>query len=220
MTTHYGKLQAFRPGEEELSAYLERVELFFAVNETPAEKQVPIFLNAFGANTYGLLRNLVASANPKDKSLAELMAALKGHFEPKRNKVAERFHFHRRNQKPGESVAEYVAELRRLAATCAFEAYLNDALRDRIVCGLRSEATQKRLLMEGDIDLARTVEIARSMETAHKDAQSLKSNAADLAVGKITEASKRTSGSKNAESPSKTCYRCSKTGHVGRECKH
>jgi len=95
MTTHYGKLQAFRPGEEELSVYFERVELFFAVNETPEEKQVPIFLNAVGANTYGLLCNLVAPANPKDKSLAELMAALKGHFEPKRNEVAERFHFHR-----------------------------------------------------------------------------------------------------------------------------
>ena len=80
-------------------------------NETPGDKQVPIFLNVIGANTYSLLRNLLAPDTLKDKSLTEIKTALKTHFEPKRSKVAERFHFHRRNQKPGESVVEYVAEL-------------------------------------------------------------------------------------------------------------
>ena len=44
MTT-YGKLTEFRREEEEFSAYLERVQLFFAANDIPEEKQVPIFLN-------------------------------------------------------------------------------------------------------------------------------------------------------------------------------
>jgi len=33
-------------------------------------------------------------------------------------------------------IAEYVAELRSLAAHCDFGDYLEEALRDRLVCGL------------------------------------------------------------------------------------
>ena len=177
MTTLYGKLAEFRPEEEEFSAYCERVELFFAVNDVPGEKQVPLFLNCIGATTYSLLRNLVAPDNPKDKTLATLMSKLKAHFEPKHLVIAERFHFHKRSQNSDESVAEYLAELRRMATRCDFGAYLEEALRDRLVCGLRSESTQKRLLSESELTLARAVELAQNMEVASKSAQALKSTA-------------------------------------------
>jgi len=97
--------------------------------------------------------------------------------------IAERFHFHRRNQAPEESVNDYVAELRRLATNCAFGAYLEEALRDRLVCGLRNESVQKRLLAEADLTLARAVQIAQGMEAAHKNAQSFKGR--DLPVGRV-----------------------------------
>ena len=47
-------------------------------------------------------------------------------------------------------------------------------MRDRLVCGLCSESTQKRLLSEADLTLARTMGIAQNMEAAHKNAQALK----------------------------------------------
>ena len=46
--------------------------------------------------------------------------------------IAERFHFHRRQQAPGESIADYNAALRTLATRCQFGAYLEEALRDRL----------------------------------------------------------------------------------------
>ena len=117
------------------SAYLERVDLFFLSNDVAAEKKVPIFLNCIGSTTYSLLRGLVAPEKPADLSLADLTAKRKAHFEPKHIVSAERFQFHKRGQNHGESVAEYLAELRRLAARCAFGNYLEEALRDRLVCG-------------------------------------------------------------------------------------
>ena len=84
-------------------------------------KKVPIFLTSVGSETYGTLRNLLAPTNPKDKSFADIVAALKGHFEPKPLIIAERFHFHRRNQTSGEPIATYVAELCRLASKCEFK---------------------------------------------------------------------------------------------------
>ena len=47
-------------------------------------------------------------------------------------------------QKQGESVADYVAELRRLSEHCAFSD-LNAMLRDQLVCGVHNSRTQKTL---------------------------------------------------------------------------
>ena len=209
---------------EEVTTYLKRVNLFFLANELPEVKQVPIFLNIVGATTYGLLRSLLAPDEPKDKSMTDIAAALKGHFEPKRNIVAERFHFHRRNQYPEESVTEYMAELRRLATRCSFErAYLEEVLRDRFVCGVYNEATQKKLLTKGDVKLNKAVERAQSMEAAHKNAQALKASAPDLTVGAIGRStihvpSQRTRASSASHSPQNPCYCCGQTGHFFHEC--
>ena len=105
--------------------------------------------------------------NPKKKSFEELAKVLKKHFEPKPLVIAKRFTFHRRNQSSTESVLDYVAELRHLATHCDFADYLNQALRDRLVCGIRSENIQKRLLIEVDLTLMQVVELAQGMEAAH-----------------------------------------------------
>ena len=204
----YGKLVEFNQGEEEFAAYLERVELFFVANNIPADKKVPIFLNCIGVTTYGLLRSLVAPANPKDKDLGELAATLKAHFEPKHLVIAERFHFHKRSQASGETVAEYLAVLRKLAARCSFGTYLEEALRDRLVCGLR-EAAQKKLLAEADLTLARAVDIAKGSEAALQGAHALK-NGGDPAVGAVESQPKKSGG--------KPCYRCGKLGHAASQC--
>ena len=91
---------------------------------------------------YALLRDLLVPAKPSDKSFDDLSDVLTKHFEPKLVVIAERFHFHRRNHATGESIAQYVSDLRRLATDCKFGGYLSEALRDRLVYGLKSESTQ------------------------------------------------------------------------------
>ncbi|KAL5475176.1 hypothetical protein EMCRGX_G027243 [Ephydatia muelleri] len=78
--------------------------------------------------------------------------------------IVERFHFHRRNQEQSESVLDYIAELRRLSATCDFGGYLNEVLRDHFVC----------LLTEQNLDLAKALEVAQAMEAAQKNALQFK----------------------------------------------
>ena len=51
------------------------------------------------------------------------------------SEIVERFKFHTRVRRPGESVATYVSELRSLARFCKFGSSLEDTLRDRIVRG-------------------------------------------------------------------------------------
>ncbi len=171
----FGHLAEFDATSDSVTSYVERAQLFLDANDIAAEKRVAVFLSAIGGKTYTLLRNLLAPAVLKEKTLDEIITALKQHFEPKPIVIAERFHFHRRNQVVGESVADFVAELRRLATHCEFQTYLDEALRDRFVCGLRSEAAQKRLLTETKLTFQRAVEIAQGMESAAENARKLQS---------------------------------------------
>ena len=118
MTQILGSLETFDPTTDTVAAYVERAELFFAVNNIPAEKKVPVFLNAVGKQHYQLLANLFSPDRPASKPLAEIVATLKGHYEPKPIVIAERFDFHRRQQSGSETVAQYVAELRKLSVHC------------------------------------------------------------------------------------------------------
>ena len=150
-TTRYGQLQEFDVENESITAYLERAELYFQANDVADEKQVAVLLSNIGAKTYGLLRNLVAPKAPEEKTFAEITSLLKSHFEPTPSVIAERYRFHRRDQASGESIVNYVAELRKLTTHCKFEEtkdFLQESLRDRFVCGLRSESIRKCLLTE------------------------------------------------------------------------
>ena len=149
-----GKLGEFVPECESLTAYVERVELYFEANKIEEERKVPVFLSVLGSKTYSVLRDLLAPSKPKVKKFSELVAALTRHFEPRPIVIAERFRFHKRDQKQGESIAVFLSELRRLAATCSFGSFLEEALRDRLVCGVLSEAMQRKLLTEADLTLS------------------------------------------------------------------
>ena len=99
-------------------------------------------------NLYALLSNLVAPMKPADKSYPELKEVLRAHLKQEPLIIVERFRFHRQNQGENETISQYMAELRRLAEQCEFGTYLQEALRDHLVCGLQSEAIQWQLLTE------------------------------------------------------------------------
>ena len=132
-TATIGTMQEFQPGAEPIDA-----------NEIARGKRASVLVSTIGHKTYAILRSLTAPETPQNKSYDSLVLALKTHYQPKRLIIAERYMFNQRSQHPGESIADYVAELRRLATTCKFGDFMDDALRDRLVCGLRSENSRRR----------------------------------------------------------------------------
>ena len=127
---------------------------------------MPTFLRVMGPKAYNLLRCLVQPAKPRTKSYDSIVATLTAHFSPKHLVITEHFRFHIWKQEEGESVA-----LRKLADHYEFNDVLNDTIRDRLVCRLRSGATQKRLLTESALTLDKAFEISLSIELAAREAQ-------------------------------------------------
>ena len=163
-TALIGSIEAFDTSANDWETYAARLEQFLDANSIKEEKKVATLLTLIGGPTYQLLRNLVAPDDPKGKSFDALTKALKTHFSPAPLAIAERYRFHKRDQAPGETVIAYVAELRRMARFCEFGGNLDTTLRDRLVCGLQSEATIKKLLQEKNLDLEKAVAIALSLE--------------------------------------------------------
>ena len=80
--TAIGKIEQFKP-EESITAYLERVELYFAATDiSDGAKKVTVFLSVVGMQAYTLLRDLVSPAKPKEKTFEQLTEALKKHYGP------------------------------------------------------------------------------------------------------------------------------------------
>lgn len=158
MAVAFGHICEFELGTELKSAYLERVQLCFVANDVANEKKLAVLLSVIRSKTYVLLRSLLHPEAPNEKTFDQLAKTLNVHQEPKPQTIVERFHFHRRNQEQSKSVLDYIAELRCLSATCDFWGYLKEVLRDRFVCGLSNEATQKRLLTKQmNLDLAKAL---------------------------------------------------------------
>ena len=170
-----GSLEVFDPKTNTVTVYAERAELYMEANDMPETRRVATFLNYVGKTTYAIIRNLIIPDKPAEKSLKDIIAVMEKYFEPKPLVISKRFKFNKRIQLPSETVSEYVAELRKFSEHCKFEAFLDDALRDHFVCGLRSEATQKKLLPKADLTFAKAIEIARGMEVARDNLKQIQS---------------------------------------------
>ena len=76
----------------------------------------------------------------------------------------------------GETVATFVAELRKIAQYCEYGVVLSDMLRDCLVCGIRDKGVQCRLLRETDLTFDKALETALATETAERDSRRLTDN--------------------------------------------
>ncbi|KAH9364635.1 hypothetical protein HPB48_019308 [Haemaphysalis longicornis] len=127
------------------TVYLERFEVFAAANDFAPGKKLQVFLASIGEKAYLTLRNLLLPKTPAETTFEEVVTALKGHYTPGRQRVTERSHFYLRQQQPQETVADFIEALKKLAAKCGFGAFLQEALRDRLIAGLRDDTIRCRL---------------------------------------------------------------------------
>ena len=167
----------------------------------------------------------MASEKPMDKTFTEIVALVKDHHLPCPSTIVQRYNFHTCNQKAGESISEYVAELRKLPEFCEFNNTLADMLRDRIVCGSKDKRLQNKLLAEKKLTHDQALTIAKALETTEKEAKNLQEGSSSVPVHAVyqerCQPAKRVT-KQTINRPQKTvgpeCYRCGGK-HKASECK-
>jgi len=116
--------------------------------------QAAIFLACIGTDAYDVYANMEFAEERDRSDPAKLIEAFERHCVGEINEVYERYVFNGRQQVPGESFDTFVGDLRRLVLTCEYGMVEESAtVRDRIVLGIRDDATRKKLLQSGKFDL-------------------------------------------------------------------
>ena len=72
MTAHV-RIDEFQPENEDIEAYLERVDLYFLASGTKEADKVPLFLTVVGKKNYTLLRDLYSSGETERKGFSNTL---------------------------------------------------------------------------------------------------------------------------------------------------
>jgi len=159
--SHFGRLEEFDCSSTDSDSYFERLHAFYRANNVRDSAKVDVFLSVVGPKMYKLLKSLTAPTLPSDKTIDELYQTLKRHVQPTDSVISHRARFYTRKQKDTESVTDFVAELKLLAAECEFsDAFLDQALRDIFAIGIGDRETQRKLREAKQLTFAKAVEIA------------------------------------------------------------
>ena len=228
-----GIIDAFDPEVEEWPQYVERLEHFFEANGIVGEenkaKRRSTFLTVIGPAPYKLLRSLLSPAKHADKTFEELTELLANHYSPPPSEVMQRFRFNSRTRNAGESVAAYVADLRRLAEFCNFGNMLNQMLRDRLVVRVNCESIQKKFLAERNLTFDKALAIAQGSEEADRNLREMRAPKNKVGVGVLVKqepvhqlqasgsSKRRSTAGRNKGTQAGACYRCGGTGHSPRD---
>jgi hypothetical protein len=235
----FGNIGEFQAEKETWQLYVERLTQFYEANDVKAlGKKRAILLTVCGAETFKLISSLVAPAKPGEKSFDELIKITNKHFHPTPSVIVERFKFYSKVRQPGQSVSQFVVELRHLTRHCEYGESLNDMLRDRFVCGINDERMQRRLLSESNLTFAKAMEIGQAMELATqntKDIQQSYTSDVKAPIPLQQQEAHRVGGDKpnwkgrgrpqtHNQDQGKSgglgrCYRCGRTDHTAQSCR-
>ena len=188
--------------------------MFFLENKRITDDAVKRarLLTACGKKAYSLFRSLVAPAKLCEKSFSELLEMMRSHKDPKPSKIVSRFRFSQCHRGPSQTVADFIAELRKAAQHCEFGTTLEDRLTEQLVCGIADERIQRHLLTEQQLDFAKAQQVSLSLEMFSKDAQVIagQSGASGHVAVHATAA---------ATADTVRCWRCDLTNHSPDVCR-
>ncbi|XP_045763671.1 uncharacterized protein K02A2.6-like [Maniola jurtina] len=164
----FGKIEPFDLFGGKWSLYVRRVEQFIFLNEIKSTHKVATLVTLVGERTYNLMCDLCAPNKPEEKTFEELVTIVKNHLEPQRSIYVEREVFRQRKQKAGESILEFLQQLKHLATECKFGQNLEENLCEQFLTGLQSTDIKARLLVETNLTYKKAVELALGLEAAEK----------------------------------------------------
>lgn len=216
---------SFDEAQDKWDIYLTRIEAYFEGNGiTTQDKKRALLVAALATKTISVLAGSCAPRKVNELSYEEAVSLLNQHYAPKQNEIAASYKFFSRSQADGETLQEYVVELRKLANECNFGTSLQRMLRDRTVCGIRDRTVQRTLLARAELTFAEAEAIAAAAEAAAREVGAMtqpdNSDASVCNLSNRTRYNNYTRGSTGKIRQSGDCARCGGRGHRADECRN
>ena len=135
--------------------------------------QAATFLHVAGPEALEVYNTFTWDDDDDKSKVNKITEKFDQYCNPRKNITWERHKFNTRNQQPGETIDQYVTDLKTKAQTCEFAQLKDSLIRDRIVCGIICDKTRARLLKEGELTLQTALNICRANEATSSQLKSL-----------------------------------------------
>ncbi|KAL1466829.1 hypothetical protein MTO96_006030 [Rhipicephalus appendiculatus] len=216
---------AFDGAAGSLGTYRIRLEAFFEGHEvTDPGKRRALLISSLSDSVVRVLQGRNPSTPVNSLSYDQVVECLEDQYNPQANEIAASYAFFMRQQKEGESVRDFIAELGRLAESCNFGSTMGRMLRDRIVCGIRDDDARRSLLTRGKLTLKEAEDFAMASEKAQEDVRDMQETGVGNGRGTMNALQRlrrceSRPPSSNLESSHPRCERCDGP-HDSNVCRH
>ena len=153
-----------------------------------SSKRAAVFLACIGTEAYEIFQTMDFESEDDRTNIDKVIEAFERHCIGEVNVTYERYMFNRRSQEVGEAFDSFLSDLRRLIRSCDFGDLDESIIRDRIVIGIRDDATRRKLLQMRKLNLNSAIDVCRANEVATKQ---LRDMATPDEVNSMQHASRR-----------------------------
>ncbi|KAJ8299252.1 hypothetical protein KUTeg_023312, partial [Tegillarca granosa] len=153
--------------------WVSRLELLFDGMKLTDDKQKrALLLHYAGDRVFDIYETQKGDSQAKYE---ETVNVLKNYFAPRKNIQMEIYKFRNYKQASGQSLDEFVTELRRLARSCDFHDAEKEIL-STVIQNCRSNRLRRRALRETDKTLNDILTVGRTIELAETHVQAMETN--------------------------------------------
>ena len=171
-----GSIEAYNPKFDDWSTYKGRLEFYLQINKiTDAAMKRAALFTLIGNTGFSMQADLHFPTKLRNVTYDALIEDLDKAYGKKVSKMASRVRFGTVLQHEGESIDEFIAELRHESMNSGFGDQLASRLTDQFVIGLRSDHIKQKLFEDEDRDLADILKKARALELVDREHSSIKS---------------------------------------------
>jgi len=209
------------PSENEYKFWRKMLDVYISKAEVPNESRLEVLFVLCGVQSFGIIEDCT--------SFDSALQRLDNKFVKKTSAIMLRHKLRTSRQKEGQSIEEYLAELKALARKCPSSALTADQYKDLLisdafVSGVLSPSIRQRLLESTDDSLENLIKTALTMELASEDAKGLTSHSqptqflASATTDNNLHLANPTSVAAARQSQNKKCFWCGGAIHPRNTC--